>query len=55
MARRPVLTAVFARKNAGLEISAEFLARISPLGWEHIDLTGESRWPGTDRRATRNA
>ena len=41
---------VFARKNAGLEIPAEFLAHISPLGWEHINLTGEYRWPGTDRR-----
>ena len=47
--------AVFARKNAGLEIPAEFLAHISPLGWEHINLTGEYRWPDTDRRATRNA
>ena len=27
----------------------------SPLGWEHINLTGEYRWPGADRRATRNA
>ena len=33
---------------AGLEIPAEFLAHISPLGWEHINLTGEYRWPGTD-------
>ena len=47
--------AVFASKNDGLEIPAEFLAHISPLGWEHINLTGEYRWPSTDRRATRNA
>ena len=40
--------AVFARNNAGLEIPAEFLAHISPLGWEHIHLTGESRWPAAD-------
>ena len=40
--------AVFASKNAGLEIPAEFLAHISPLGWEHIHLTGEYRWPGAD-------
>ena len=26
----------------------EFLAHVSPLGWEHINLTGEYRWPGTD-------
>ena len=47
--------AVFARRKAGLEIPAEFLAHISPLGWEHINLTGEYRWPSTDRRATQNA
>ena len=46
--------AVFARKQAGLAIPAELLAHVSPLGWEHINLTGEYRWPGTDRRATRN-
>ncbi len=40
--------AVFASKNAGLEIPAEFLAHISPLGWEHINLTGEYRWPAAD-------
>ena len=44
----------FARKQAGLAIPAELLAHVSPLGWEHINLTGEYRWPGTDRRATRN-
>ena len=47
--------AVFARREAGLETPPEFLAHISPLGWEHINLTGEYRWPGTDQRATRNA
>ena len=26
----------------------------SPLGWEHINLTGEYRWPGADHRAPRN-
>ena len=39
--------AVFARRKAGLEIPTEFLAHVSPLGWEHINLTGEYRWPGT--------
>ena len=33
--------AVFTRKNAGLDVPAEFLAHVSPLGWEHINLTGE--------------
>jgi len=47
--------AVFARRKAGLEMPPEFLAHISPLGWEHINLTGEYRWPSADRRASRNA
>ena len=37
------------------EIPGELLAHVSPLGWEHINLTGEYRWPGADRRAARNA
>ena len=44
--------AVFARSQAGLEVPDELLAHVSPLGWEHINLTGEYRWPGADRRAT---
>ena len=47
--------AVFARGRAGLEIPGELLAHVSPLGWEHINLTGEYRWPSADRRAPRNA
>ncbi len=39
--------AVFAGRKAGLAIPAEFLAHVSPLGWEHINLTGEYRWPRT--------
>ena len=39
--------AVFARRKAKLAIPAEFLAHVSPLGWEHINLTGEYRWPRT--------
>ena len=34
---------------------AAVIADVSPLRWEHINLTGEYRWPGADRRATRNA
>ena len=37
--------AVFARQKAGLETPAEFLSHVLPLGWEHINLTGEYRWP----------
>ena len=32
--------AVFARRKAGLASPAEFLAHVSPLGWEHINPTG---------------
>jgi hypothetical protein len=39
--------AVFARRKVGSASPAEFLAHVSPLGWEHINLTGEYRWPRT--------
>ena len=32
-------------KHAGLTVEPEILAHISPLGWAHILLTGEYRWP----------
>ena len=32
--------------EADRETPAEFLTHVSPLGWEHINLTGEYRWPG---------
>ena len=32
-------------KLEGTEINPELLAHTSPLGWEHIILTGEYRWP----------
>ena len=37
--------AVKQRQKAGLTCSPELLAHISPLGWAHILLTGEYRWP----------
>ena len=37
--------AVRQRKNAGLTVEPELLAHMSPLGWAHILLTGEYRWP----------
>ena len=43
---------VFTRKDAGLDVPAEFLAHVSPLGWGHINLTGEYRWPGAGQRST---
>lgn len=37
--------AVTARKRDRLHCSPDLLAHISPLGWAHILLTGEYRWP----------
>jgi len=37
--------AVQQRKRVGLDCSPELLSHISPLGWAHILLTGEYRWP----------
>ena len=49
MPRRSIWSApqCAARKHAGLtvELELELLAYISPLGWAHILLTGEYRWP----------
>ena len=39
--------AVTQRQQEGLDCPAELLAQISPLGWAHILLTGEYRWPKT--------
>ena len=37
--------AVQKRQKVGLDCSPELLSHISPLGWAHILLTGEYRWP----------
>ncbi len=37
--------AVASRRREGLDCSPHLLAHISPLGWAHILLTGEYRWP----------
>lgn len=37
--------AVTKRQNEGLAVDPELLAHASPLGWVHILLTGEYRWP----------
>jgi TnpA family transposase len=36
---------VSTRAKAGIPTSTDLLAHISPLGWGHILLTGEYRWP----------
>ena len=33
------------QKRDGKLLSPDLLAHVSPLGWEHINLTGEYRWP----------
>ena len=37
--------AVEALKKQGIEVDDNLLQHISPLGWDHIALTGEYRWP----------
>ncbi len=37
--------AVSQRQESGLPVPPELLPHISPLGWAHILLTGEYRWP----------
>ena len=39
--------AVRKRMSAGLETPEGLPEHISPLGWGHILITGEYRWPGT--------
>lgn len=36
---------VNSRAVGGTAIPPDLLAHVSPLGWEHINLTGEYRWP----------
>ena len=33
------------QKRDGKLLSPDLLTHVSPLGWEHINLTGEYRWP----------
>ena len=35
------------RAASGTHIAPDLLAHVSPLGWEHINLTGEYRWPNS--------
>lgn len=37
-------TAVDALKRKGLKINEQLLSQLSPLGWEHINLTGDYIW-----------
>lgn len=31
-------------KKKGVEVKEEYLRHLSPLGWEHINLTGDYQW-----------
>jgi hypothetical protein len=42
---------VASRRRDGLNCSSDLLAHMSPLGWAHILLTGEYRWPKNDQTA----
>ena len=33
------------QKREGKLLLPDLLTHVSPLGWEHINLTGEYRWP----------
>jgi hypothetical protein len=36
---------VVSQKREEMLLSPDMLAHVSPLGWEHINLTGDYRWP----------
>lgn len=36
---------VASQKRDGKLLSPDLLVHVSPLSWEHINLTGEYRWP----------
>ena len=35
-------------QNHGISLPAQYLPHISPLGWEHIAITGTYQWKGTE-------
>jgi hypothetical protein len=46
--------AIAALRGHGIKIEDESLAHLSPIGWEHINLTGDYTWQATGRLATTN-
>ena len=36
-------------QKEGVSVPEDLLPHISPLGWEHITLTGTYQWKGVDR------
>ena len=41
--------AVAALREHGIAIDGEALAHLSPIGWEHVNLTGDYTWQATGR------
>ena len=37
--------AMNALRDSGMEVDDKLLPHLSPLGWEHINLTGDYVWP----------
>jgi hypothetical protein len=36
-------------QEEGMTVPEEYLPHLSPLGWEHITITGTYRWKGVNR------
>ena len=45
--RRQLGKIIAKRRNAGIYDPEDLLSHVSPLGWAHILITGEYRWPKT--------
>ena len=41
--------AIVALREHGIIIDDESLTHLSPIGWEHINLTGDSTWQAAGR------
>jgi hypothetical protein len=41
--------AITALRSRGIAIEDEALAHLSPIGWEHVKLTGDYNWQGAGR------
>ncbi len=44
-------TALLESKNKGLPLNDQLLSHLSPLGWEHINLTGDYIWRNNKKLA----
>ena len=44
-----IWTAIQVLNEEGISVPEENLAHVSPLGWEHITITGTYHWKRVDR------